>query len=110
MATKIENWKKLVSKIIRKYNKQSENYMFKEDDFEAFLDANIPGFGNGKFQVLESKSAHDGYGNCSIIFKWKDTYYKLEVDYSSYSGYEWSDAEMYEVIPEEKPTVVYHVV
>lgn len=51
------------------------------------------------FELLDSYGGESMGEDYWIVFKWKDSIYKLSTTYYSYDGVDWDDADLYEVKP-----------
>lgn len=80
------------------YGGFAEHYLERFIELEDFVSPE----GN-KYELLEADLEDEGYKKCYIIFSWKEfwnltpLYYRLDFEYQSYDGYDFSDAKLYSV-------------
>ena len=104
MGKRVENAEEIRDEIIQAYNETDPDWPLEEGswyDFEELGDFN-------DFGIIEQEGGGEGGAeDCTLVFMWKDKYYRLNYSYYSYHGYDFDDAMLYEVTPVEKVVTVY---
>lgn len=87
-----------------------EVYDIQNDGFNGwvynhFINHTLGVVADDHFKVVEPEKITDG--NCSIVFKWKDHYYKLIFPVNSHYGEMYGRSELFEVEPKVKKITIY---
>ena len=106
----VEHPDRLLKRILKSYD---PSYLYQEFTYDGeFAEHYLERFigledfvspEGDKYELLDADLEDEGYKKCYIIFSWKEfwspapSYYRLDFEYQSYDGYDFSNAKLYSV-------------